>query len=141
MRSLQVLIVCMHFCGVDFVLAKTVFSSQKLKQISIYCLCEYLDFINIWSLLCRKSCCSSSFVFQSVELDRLALYLDSDIAPWHVNKQWDDLLPSEWVQVYPINPLYFGDPCNKCAHRYSIIRTQYFLFGYKHVYYFGTSGF
>ena len=37
---------------------------------------------------------------QSVQLDQLALYLDSDIAPWHVNKPWEDLLPSEWVQVY-----------------------------------------
>ncbi|XWS38677.1 hypothetical protein CRYUN_Cryun19dG0151500 [Craigia yunnanensis] len=37
---------------------------------------------------------------KSVELDRLALYLDSDILPWHVNKPWEDLLPSEWVQVF-----------------------------------------
>lgn len=36
---------------------------------------------------------------QSVELDRLAVYLDSDIIPWHVNKAWEDLLPSEWFQV------------------------------------------
>ncbi|RDY00759.1 hypothetical protein CR513_16023, partial [Mucuna pruriens] len=34
----------------------------------------------------------------SVELDRLAVYLDSDIIPWHVNKAWEDLLPSEWFQ-------------------------------------------
>ncbi|XP_022737877.1 uncharacterized protein LOC111290709 isoform X2 [Durio zibethinus] len=37
---------------------------------------------------------------KSVELDRLALYLDSDILPWHINKPWDDLLPAEWVQVF-----------------------------------------
>ncbi|XVF52445.1 hypothetical protein PTKIN_Ptkin05aG0018700 [Pterospermum kingtungense] len=37
---------------------------------------------------------------KSVELDRLALYLDSDILPWHINKPWEDLLPSEWVQVF-----------------------------------------
>ncbi|KAK9927790.1 hypothetical protein M0R45_024956 [Rubus argutus] len=48
---------------------------------------------------------------KSVELDRLALYLDSDIAPWHVNKQWEDLLPSEWVQVFR-----FGTKDGKPAH-------------------------
>ncbi|XWS49634.1 hypothetical protein CRYUN_Cryun12cG0020000 [Craigia yunnanensis] len=37
---------------------------------------------------------------KSVELDRLALYLDSDILPWHINKPWEDLLPSEWVQAF-----------------------------------------
>lgn len=37
---------------------------------------------------------------KSVELDCLALYLDSDIVPWHLNKPWEDLLPSEWVQVF-----------------------------------------
>ncbi|PPD75818.1 hypothetical protein GOBAR_DD27246 [Gossypium barbadense] len=37
---------------------------------------------------------------KSVELDRLALYLDSDILPWHIDKLWEDLLPSEWIQVF-----------------------------------------
>ncbi|OIV92802.1 hypothetical protein TanjilG_00936 [Lupinus angustifolius] len=37
---------------------------------------------------------------KSVELDGLAVYLDSDIIPWHVNKAWEDLLPSEWFQVF-----------------------------------------
>jgi len=43
----------------------------------------------------------SSFyiALQSVELDRLAVYLDSNIIPWHINKTWEDLLPSEWFQV------------------------------------------
>lgn len=35
-----------------------------------------------------------------VELERLAFYLDSDICPWHVDKPWEDMLPSEWVQVF-----------------------------------------
>ncbi|KAF8380627.1 hypothetical protein HHK36_028116 [Tetracentron sinense] len=39
-------------------------------------------------------------VQKSVELERLALYLDSDICPWHVDKPWEDLLPSEWSQVF-----------------------------------------
>ncbi|OMP08180.1 hypothetical protein COLO4_06705 [Corchorus olitorius] len=37
---------------------------------------------------------------KSVQLDRLALYLDSDIVPWHIDKQWEDLVPSEWDQVF-----------------------------------------
>lgn len=37
---------------------------------------------------------------KSVELERLACYLDSDIYPWHVDKPWEDLLPWEWVQVF-----------------------------------------
>ncbi|MED6185793.1 hypothetical protein PIB30_060531 [Stylosanthes scabra] len=35
---------------------------------------------------------------KSVELDRLAVYFDSDIIPWHINQAWEDLLPSEWFQ-------------------------------------------
>ncbi|KAI7739602.1 hypothetical protein M8C21_022627 [Ambrosia artemisiifolia] len=38
--------------------------------------------------------------FQSVELERLAVYLDSDITPWHISKPWEDLQPSEWDQVF-----------------------------------------
>ncbi|KAJ0048722.1 hypothetical protein Pint_15724 [Pistacia integerrima] len=37
---------------------------------------------------------------KSVELDLLAIYLDSDITPWNLDKPWEDLLPSEWVQVF-----------------------------------------
>ncbi|KAL8053513.1 hypothetical protein ABFS82_05G077000 [Erythranthe guttata] len=37
---------------------------------------------------------------KSVELDRMALYLDSDISPWYVKKPWEDLLPSEWGQIF-----------------------------------------
>ncbi|KAH7549714.1 hypothetical protein JRO89_XS13G0070800 [Xanthoceras sorbifolium] len=37
---------------------------------------------------------------KSVVLDRLALYLDSDITPWNMDKPWEDLLPFEWVQVF-----------------------------------------
>ncbi|GAV77402.1 PH domain-containing protein/DUF946 domain-containing protein/DUF1162 domain-containing protein/Chorein_N domain-containing protein, partial [Cephalotus follicularis] len=37
---------------------------------------------------------------KSVELDRLALYLDSDVSPWHIDKPWEDLLPSEWDKVF-----------------------------------------
>lgn len=37
---------------------------------------------------------------QSVELEQLAVYLDSDIIPWHISKPWKELLPFEWSQVY-----------------------------------------
>ncbi|KAK9049282.1 hypothetical protein SSX86_031750 [Deinandra increscens subsp. villosa] len=37
---------------------------------------------------------------KSVELERLAVYLDADISPWHITKPWEDLKPSEWDQVF-----------------------------------------
>jgi vacuolar protein sorting-associated protein 13A/C len=36
---------------------------------------------------------------KSVELDRLAFYLDSDMSPWHIDKPWEVLTPFEWDQV------------------------------------------
>ncbi|KAK3153327.1 hypothetical protein QOZ80_2BG0170820 [Eleusine coracana subsp. coracana] len=39
-------------------------------------------------------------VKKSVELERLALYFDSDSSPWSINKPWEDLQPSEWSQVF-----------------------------------------
>ncbi|KAM5573225.1 hypothetical protein ABKV19_012985 [Rosa sericea] len=57
---------------------------------------------------------------KSVELDRLALYLDSDIAPWHVNKQWEDLLPSEWVQVFKFGTKD-GKPANKLTRKHTYV--------------------
>ncbi|KAG9452487.1 hypothetical protein H6P81_005391 [Aristolochia fimbriata] len=41
-------------------------------------------------------------VQKSVELERLAFYLDSDISPWNVDKPWDELLPSEWSKVFEV---------------------------------------
>ncbi|XP_043697676.1 uncharacterized protein LOC122648528 isoform X2 [Telopea speciosissima] len=49
-------------------------------------------------------------VQKSVELERLALYFDSDIRPWHIDKPWEDLLPSEWSQVFE-----FGTKSGKSA--------------------------
>ncbi|KAK9698879.1 hypothetical protein RND81_08G137700 [Saponaria officinalis] len=37
---------------------------------------------------------------KSVQLERLAFYFDSDASPWHLDKPWEDLLPSEWLQVF-----------------------------------------
>ncbi|KAL6906369.1 hypothetical protein ACP4OV_003970 [Aristida adscensionis] len=39
-------------------------------------------------------------VKKSVELESLALYFDSDSRPWSMDKPWEDLLPSEWSQVF-----------------------------------------
>ncbi|AQL05543.1 pleckstrin homology (PH) domain-containing protein [Zea mays] len=36
----------------------------------------------------------------SVELESLAVYFDSDSSSWIVDKPWEDLLPSEWSQVF-----------------------------------------
>lgn len=62
------------------------------------------------SFLCFLINCTSFFFFhafywfvfwyvKSVELERLAVYFDSDINPWHIDKPWTDLLPQEWVKV------------------------------------------
>ncbi|XP_060207492.1 uncharacterized protein LOC132635217 [Lycium barbarum] len=40
------------------------------------------------------------FIQKSVELERLAVYFDSDITPWHIDKPWADLLPQEWVKIF-----------------------------------------
>ncbi|KAL6543920.1 hypothetical protein OROGR_010417 [Orobanche gracilis] len=37
---------------------------------------------------------------KSVELERVAIYLDSDVSPWNIAKPWEDLLPSEWGQIF-----------------------------------------
>ncbi|XP_047340404.1 uncharacterized protein LOC124943990 [Impatiens glandulifera] len=47
---------------------------------------------------------------KSVELEQLAVYLDSDSFPWHLDKPWEDLKPIEWGQV-----LKFGTKSGKPA--------------------------
>ncbi|XP_071692229.1 uncharacterized protein [Rutidosis leptorrhynchoides] len=37
---------------------------------------------------------------KSVELEKLAVYLDSDISPWHITKPWEDLQPYEWDKIF-----------------------------------------
>jgi vacuolar protein sorting-associated protein 13A/C len=39
-------------------------------------------------------------VKKSVELESLAMYFNSDSSPWTVDKPWEDLLPSEWSQIF-----------------------------------------
>ncbi|GMJ08700.1 hypothetical protein like AT4G17140 [Hibiscus trionum] len=57
---------------------------------------------------------------KSVELDRLALYLDSDILPWHIHKPWEDLLPSEWIQVFRFGTKY-GRPADYPIEQHTYI--------------------
>ncbi|XP_073000916.1 uncharacterized protein [Typha latifolia] len=46
---------------------------------------------------------------KSVELQRLAVYFDSDSSPWKVDKPWEDLLPSEWCQIFELGKEDGGD--------------------------------
>jgi len=39
------------------------------------------------------------FSLQSVQLERLALYHDSDHLPWEIDKRWEDINPPEWIEV------------------------------------------
>ncbi|XP_062075398.1 uncharacterized protein LOC133779453 [Humulus lupulus] len=71
---------------------------------------------------------------KSVELDRLALYLDSDITPWHIDKPWEDLLPPEWVQVEPIFSLFLQLHMLRACSNYEtliIYLLQVFRYGTK----------
>ncbi|OMO58555.1 Vacuolar protein sorting-associated protein 13 [Corchorus olitorius] len=37
---------------------------------------------------------------KSLQLERLAMYHDSDSLPWNVDKKWEDLSPKEWIEVF-----------------------------------------
>ncbi|EOA39345.1 hypothetical protein CARUB_v10012395mg [Capsella rubella] len=37
---------------------------------------------------------------KSLQLERLALYHDSNSFPWEIEKQWDDITPEEWVEIF-----------------------------------------
>uniref|UniRef100_A0A1J3IH98 Putative vacuolar protein sorting-associated protein 13A n=1 Tax=Noccaea caerulescens TaxID=107243 RepID=A0A1J3IH98_NOCCA len=37
---------------------------------------------------------------KSLQLERLALYHDSNSFPWEIEKQWDDVSPEEWVKMF-----------------------------------------
>ncbi|KAK1261313.1 hypothetical protein QJS04_geneDACA008707 [Acorus gramineus] len=41
-------------------------------------------------------------IHKNVELERLAIYFDSDSSPWSVDKPWEKLLPSEWNKVFEV---------------------------------------
>jgi vacuolar protein sorting-associated protein 13A/C len=56
-------------------------------------------------------------VKKSVELESLALYFDSDSSPWSVDKPWEDLLPSEWSQVFEFRKQDISSTASK-AHTY-----------------------
>ncbi|CAJ1940745.1 unnamed protein product [Sphenostylis stenocarpa] len=37
---------------------------------------------------------------KSVQLERLALYHDSDQLPWEIDKRWEDINPQEWIEIF-----------------------------------------
>ncbi|XP_017974971.1 PREDICTED: uncharacterized protein LOC18603726 [Theobroma cacao] len=37
---------------------------------------------------------------KSLQLERLAMYHDSDSLPWNMDKKWEDLSPKEWIEVF-----------------------------------------
>ncbi|KAK7348007.1 hypothetical protein VNO80_22555 [Phaseolus coccineus] len=37
---------------------------------------------------------------KSVQLERLALYHDSDHLPWEIDKRWEDINPPEWIEIF-----------------------------------------
>ncbi|CDY58704.1 BnaC08g46570D [Brassica napus] len=62
---------------------------------------------------------------KSLQLQRLALYHDSNSSPWEMEKQWDDISPAEWVEMFEdgikeqtvkskwaLNRRYFLSPIN-----------------------------
>ncbi|CAN8324888.1 unnamed protein product [Cochlearia groenlandica] len=57
---------------------------------------------------------------KSVELDRLAFYLDSDMSPWHIDKPWEDLHPSEWDQIFRFGTKY-GKPADGVTRKHFYI--------------------
>ncbi|GKC59759.1 pleckstrin domain superfamily protein [Tanacetum coccineum] len=57
---------------------------------------------------------------KSVELEKLAVYLDSDITPWHITKPWDDLQPSEWDQVFSFGTKD-GKPANALVQKHTYV--------------------
>lgn len=73
------------------------------NSIKVFFVTVPLHWINDFSVgLCVTTVLGNflcSALFQSVELDQLAIYLDSDISPWYISKPWENLHPSEWVQV------------------------------------------
>jgi hypothetical protein len=67
-------------------------------------------FFSVWLFFSFQSPCTAYFLLafgsllvklfpQSVKLESLAMYFNSDSSPWTLDKPWEDLLPSEWSQV------------------------------------------
>ncbi|KAF8032759.1 hypothetical protein BT93_D1608 [Corymbia citriodora subsp. variegata] len=57
---------------------------------------------------------------KSVELEQIALYLDSGISPWQLDKPWENLLPAEWVQVFRFGTDK-GKPANRLMKKHAYI--------------------
>ncbi|CAN1333900.1 Intermembrane lipid transfer protein VPS13 [Linum perenne] len=57
---------------------------------------------------------------KSVELGELAVYLDSDIVRWHVDKPWEDLHPVEWFQIFRFGTKD-GKPADQVVKKHSYV--------------------
>lgn len=45
-----------------------------------------------------------------MQLERLAMYHDSNSKPWKLDKKWEDLTPKEWIEVRSYFAFYFCCP-------------------------------
>ncbi|CAL5415223.1 unnamed protein product [Camellia sinensis] len=41
-------------------------------------------------------------ISNSLQLERLAMYHDSNCLPWKLDKKWEDLSPKEWVEIFEV---------------------------------------
>ncbi|CAH9120085.1 unnamed protein product [Cuscuta europaea] len=57
---------------------------------------------------------------KSLELEKLAVYFNSDIMPWYIDKPWEDLLPAEWVKVFK-HGTQDGKPADNIVKEHSYI--------------------
>ncbi|OVA16691.1 Peroxin/Ferlin domain [Macleaya cordata] len=51
---------------------------------------------------------------KSLQLDRLAVYHNSDNLPWTIDKKWEDLTPKEWIEI-------FEDGINEPANDHGVV--------------------
>ncbi|KAK1425948.1 hypothetical protein QVD17_14615 [Tagetes erecta] len=54
---------------------------------------------------------------KSLQLERLAMYHDSNRPPWNMDKKWEDLSPKDWVEIFEdgINEPAKGHEISKCS--------------------------
>ena len=62
------------------------------------CYCRFL-FLNDMQNYCANAC---EVYVQSLQLERLAMYHDSDNLTWKMDMKWEDLSPKEWIEVWLI---------------------------------------
>lgn len=75
---------------------------------------------------------------KSIALERLAIYFDSDIKPWKIDKPWEELLPSQWSEIFePGIKAKDSEDGNRCFQQHSYLLhpvrgyAKYTKLGYK----------